>query len=148
MPKMTYNVQGEGTTGKALHITIPKEICLRQGIQKHTKMEFKDCQEIDDKGTVVNVIKLYKVEQDAVVPAAPKIEIQKPAVIDDKDVLTIECGRCEGTGNLCNHPNAAETEGESCPDDPERERCIDTCQYMIPCDVCQQGKQEEEEDGK
>lgn len=48
----------------------------------------------------------------------------------------IDCSRCQGSGNLCNHPKSAETDGESCPID-DRDRCDDKCQFMIPCDVCQ-----------
>ena len=47
-----------------------------------------------------------------------------------------DCDRCQGTGNLCNHPKASDTDGEACPID-DRDKCDDKCRYMIPCDVCQ-----------
>ena len=50
----------------------------------------------------------------------------------------IDCPRCNGTGNLCNHPQAAEMEGEGCPID-DRENCDDKCKWMIPCDECYPG---------
>ena len=72
MPKNIYRVQGDEQPGKALHVTIPREIAQRHGIHKHTEVEIRDCQEIDKEGRVVNVMKVVKVGQagEVVMPKA------------------------------------------------------------------------------
>ena len=69
MPKNIYRVQGDEQPGKALHVTIPREIAQRHGIHKHTEVEIRDCDEIDEKGRVVNVMKVVKVGQVGEPPA-------------------------------------------------------------------------------
>ena len=88
MPKNIYRVQGDEQPGKALHVTIPREIALRHGIHKHTEVEIRDCDEIDEKGRVVNVMKVVKVGQagEAGTKFIVDTSFKKPPVLGELEI--------------------------------------------------------------